>query len=85
MARCALLKLLLLRHMPANHLEAQPSASVVGCLFLLSRIINTCGPWCCSYQDQTGVGEGARFVLELEFIQCLANPHYLNCRSILRT
>lgn len=31
-----------------------------------------------SYQDQTGVGEEGRFVLELEFIQCLANPHYLN-------
>jgi len=31
-----------------------------------------------SYQDQTGVGEDGRFVLELEFIQCLANPHYLN-------
>lgn len=40
----------------------------------------------CSYQDQTGVSEGARFVLELEFIQCLANPHYLNCaRSQLAT
>ncbi|WIA10931.1 hypothetical protein OEZ85_011096 [Tetradesmus obliquus] len=31
-----------------------------------------------SYQAQTGVVESARFVLELEFIQCLANPHYLN-------
>ncbi|KAF8068301.1 MED31 [Scenedesmus sp. PABB004] len=27
---------------------------------------------------QTGVNEQARFVLELEFVQCLANPHYLN-------
>lgn len=37
--------------------------------------------YCCkrSYRDQTQVGEDARFVLELEFIQCLANPHYLNC------
>jgi hypothetical protein len=25
------------------------------------------------------VGEDARFVLELEFIQCLASPQYLNC------
>jgi hypothetical protein len=28
---------------------------------------------------QTGVTEEGRFVLELEFIQCLANPNYLNC------
>jgi hypothetical protein len=34
-----------------------------------------------SYQSQTGVSEEARFVLELEFIQCLASPQYLNCRS----
>ncbi|KAF6252762.1 mediator of RNA polymerase II transcription subunit 31-like protein [Scenedesmus sp. NREL 46B-D3] len=30
------------------------------------------------YLTQTGVNEHARFILELEFIQCLANPHYLN-------
>lgn len=39
----------------------------------------TCLLCCCSYMDQTGVSEEGRFVLELEFIQCLANPHYLNC------
>lgn len=40
--------------------------------------------YCCnrSYRDQTQVGEDARFVLELEFIQCLANPHYLNCECV---
>ena len=25
------------------------------------------------------VGEKRRFQTELEFVQCLANPHYLNC------
>jgi hypothetical protein len=37
----------------------------------------------CRYLAQTGVNEHARFILELEFIQCLANPHYLNCEPCL--
>jgi len=36
--------------------------------------------WLCRIMELTGVNEQARFVLELEFIQCLANPHYLNCK-----
>lgn len=32
-----------------------------------------CGP------EETGVSDERRFKLELEFVQCLANPAYLNC------
>lgn len=28
---------------------------------------------------ETGVSDDKRFAIELEFVQCLANPHYLNC------
>lgn len=29
--------------------------------------------------DLCGCPDDARFVMELEMVQCLANPHYLNC------
>lgn len=35
-------------------------------------------------EDETGASDARRFTLELEFVQCLANPAYLNCeRDIL--
>lgn len=33
----------------------------------------------CSQED-IGCSDEKRFLLELEFIQCLSNPHYLNCK-----
>lgn len=30
-------------------------------------------------EDEVGCSDQERFVMELEFIQCLANPFYLNC------
>jgi hypothetical protein len=30
-------------------------------------------------EDDVGCSDQERFVMELEFIQCLANPFYLNC------
>ena len=36
--------------------------------------------WLCLFFN-TGVEEAKiRFQVELEFVQCLANPHYLNCK-----
>ena len=57
-----------------------------------------CGKWCscrCHVSLSTSlslylaaayppeVGEKRRFQTELEFVQCLANPHYLNCEPWL--
>lgn len=33
-------------------------------------------------QTHTGVSDDKRFAIELEFVQCLANPHYLNCKLL---
>ena len=30
-------------------------------------------------EAEVGCSDAERFQLELEFVQCLANPHYLNC------
>lgn len=30
--------------------------------------------------NATGVSEHDRFIMELEFVQSLANPHYLHCK-----
>ena len=36
--------------------------------------------WFCLFFN-TGVEQAKmRFQVELEFVQCLANPHYLNCK-----
>jgi hypothetical protein len=32
-----------------------------------------------SAAELCGCRDEARFVMELEMVQCLANPHYLNC------
>lgn len=32
-----------------------------------------------SAAELCGCSDEARFVMELEMVQCLANPHYLNC------
>lgn len=32
-----------------------------------------------SAAELCGCSDQARFVMELEMVQCLANPHYLNC------
>jgi hypothetical protein len=32
-----------------------------------------------SSAELCGCSDEARFVMELEMVQCLANPHYLNC------
>jgi hypothetical protein len=37
-------------------------------------------------EDEVGCSDQERFVMELEFIQCLANPFYLNrelCKSLV--
>ena len=34
---------------------------------------------------ETGCGDDERFLLELEFVQCLSNPHYLNCTAASST
>ncbi len=33
--------------------------------------------------DEAGCSDRERFALELEFVQCLANPHYLNCAPLM--
>jgi len=35
--------------------------------------------------DESEEAEKLRFQMELEFVQCLANPSYLNCASFLLT
>lgn len=60
--------------------SAQPPPGEVAVDLLYPFLPSSCH-CVCSYQSQTGVSEEARFVLELEFIQCLASPQYLNCRS----
>ena len=32
-------------------------------------------------EAEVGCSDAERFQLELEFVQCLANPHYLNCEE----
>ena len=33
-------------------------------------------------EEDTGCSDAERFGLELEFVQCLANPQYLNCEGV---
>ena len=33
-------------------------------------------------EAEIGCSHEQRFGLELEFVQCLANPHYLNCEAL---
>ena len=35
-----------------------------------------------SKYEETEEQTKMRFLVELEFVQCLANPHYLNCNGI---
>lgn len=32
-------------------------------------------------EAETGCSGTKRFEIELEFVQCLANPHYINCEQ----
>lgn len=34
-------------------------------------------------EAETGIPDVKRFAVELEFVQCLANPHYLNCEILV--
>lgn len=34
-------------------------------------------------EAETGIPDDKRFAVELEFVQCLANPHYLNCEILV--
>ena len=34
-------------------------------------------------EAEVGAADAERFQLELEFVQCLANPNYLNCECCL--
>jgi len=36
----------------------------------------------CRPSFDVGCDEKTRFAVELEFVQCLANPHYLNCEYV---
>lgn len=44
-------------------------------LNIVTFILNN---FCCPFLDDAG--NRLRFQLELEFVQCLANPNYLNCK-----
>lgn len=33
------------------------------------------------WDELKGVPDARRFAVELEFVQCLASPHYVNCKQ----
>lgn len=54
--------------------SSTPNAKIV---YLNNKLIFLGGP---ETEDQTRL----RFQVELEFVQCLANPNYLNCEFVFK-